>query len=72
MGKQGKAKMLVANDNVTETAIEGTPKGTIIIIEFESRDIAKEFYYSKEYQEVLALRTDNSDGWAAIVDGFEL
>ena len=64
--------MLVAQDKVTQSAIEGTPKGTIIIIEFESRDIAKEFYYSKEYQEVLALRTDNSDGWAAIVDGFEL
>ena len=68
---EGKAKILVINDNLLPDKQEGKPGQSLVVIEFLSKEIAKEFYYSSEYQEILGLRTENSDGWSVIVDGIE-
>ena len=67
----GKAKILVINDNLAPDKQEGNPGESLVVIEFISKEIAREFYYSAEYQKVLGLRTENSDGWSVIVNGLE-
>jgi uncharacterized protein (DUF1330 family) len=49
--------------------MEGDWPGTIIIIEFPSRAQAQAWYKSDAYQEILALRTDNSRSDIILVDG---
>jgi uncharacterized protein (DUF1330 family) len=49
--------------------MEGTWPGTIIIIEFPGRAQAHAWYKSDAYQEILALRTDNSRSDVIVVDG---
>jgi len=50
--------------------MEGTWPGAIIIsIEFPSRTQAHAWYKSDSYQEILALRTDNSRSDVILVDG---
>jgi uncharacterized protein (DUF1330 family) len=49
--------------------LEGEWPGDLIVIEFPNRDSATAWYESAAYQEILPLRTDNSDGSAIIVDG---
>ena len=44
-------------------------KGSVVVIEFPDRESAHAWYASPEYQAILRLRTDNSDGDAFIVDG---
>lgn len=51
------------------TPMEGTWDGDLIVLEFPDREAATQWYASPSYQEILALRTENSDGIAAIVDG---
>jgi uncharacterized protein (DUF1330 family) len=41
-----------------------------VVLRFESREAALAWYQSEEYQSVIALRTDNSDGMAVLCDGF--
>jgi uncharacterized protein (DUF1330 family) len=43
--------------------------GTLVVIEFADRESARAWYSSAAYQEILPLRTDHSDGSAAIIDG---
>ena len=50
-------------------ALEGEPpRNRIVIIEFESMEKAREFYYGK-YQEIVPLRQAANDGRMYIVDG---
>lgn len=49
--------------------LEGEWPGDLIVIEFPDRDRATRWYRSPAYQEILPLRTENSDGSAIIVDG---
>ena len=51
--------------------MEGDWPGTIIIIEFPSRAQAQAWYKSDAYQEILALRTDNSRSDVILVDGVD-
>ncbi|AEF40881.1 DUF1330 domain-containing protein [Hoyosella subflava] len=51
------------------TAMEGEWPGDVIIIEFPSRDDALAWYNSSAYQEILPLRTEHSNGIAAIIEG---
>lgn len=51
------------------TPLEGSWGGDLIIIEFPDREAALAWYASEAYQEILALRTANSDGMVAVVDG---
>lgn len=41
----------------------------LVVIEFPSREAARLFYDSPEYQQILPLRTSASRGAVAIVDG---
>ncbi|WP_433011709.1 DUF1330 domain-containing protein [Kribbella sp. CA-294648] len=49
--------------------VEGEWDGTLIVIEFPSYEHARGWYASPEYQKILPLRTDNSDGVAMLVGG---
>ena len=41
----------------------------LVIIEFQSKDAARLFYKSPEYQKILSLRQASSQGTVAIVEG---
>jgi uncharacterized protein (DUF1330 family) len=45
-------------------AIEGIPQhvGTAIV-EFDSQEALERWYHSPEYQAVIGLRTDSTEGW---------
>ena len=45
------------------------PLPRLVIIEFQSRDAARLFYDSPEYQKILPLRQESADGTVAIVAG---
>jgi uncharacterized protein (DUF1330 family) len=63
-------KLLVLDDNV-ET-LEGTWHGTrTVMLEFESVEAAKEWYFSDAYQKVKPLREAAADCNAAILTGFD-
>jgi uncharacterized protein (DUF1330 family) len=50
--------------------LEGAwPMPRLVIIEFQSRDAARLFYDSPEYQKILPLRQSASRGNVAIVEG---
>lgn len=49
--------------------MDGNWSGDLVVIEFPSCENAHAWYASLEYQAILQLRTDNSDGGAFIVDG---
>jgi uncharacterized protein (DUF1330 family) len=51
------------------TVLEGEVPGDIVVIEFPDRAGAEAWYASPAYQDILSLRTRNSDGVAVIVDG---
>jgi uncharacterized protein (DUF1330 family) len=50
--------------------IEGAPGQVTVLLRFESREAALAWYESEEYQSVVHLRTDNSEGTAVLCDGF--
>lgn len=41
----------------------------VVLVEFPSLETAKEFYYSKEYQEAIKIRENAAEGSLIIVDG---
>ena len=45
------------------------PLPRLVIIEFQSRDAARLFYDSPEYQKILPLRQGASEGNVVIVEG---
>lgn len=49
--------------------VEGTFPGYLIVIEFPDLEQARSWYYSDAYQEILPLRTNNSEGSLILVDG---
>jgi uncharacterized protein (DUF1330 family) len=48
--------------------LEGPWPGDLIVIEFPDRDHARSWYTSPGYQQIVRLRTDNSDGSVILVD----
>lgn len=48
---------------------EGEFVGDVIVIEFPELEAAVAWYESAAYREIVSLRTDNSDGWAILIDG---
>lgn len=48
---------------------EGTWSGDLIVIEFPDRDRARGWYESAAYQEIVNLRSGNSEGTVIIADG---
>jgi uncharacterized protein (DUF1330 family) len=52
------------------TVLEGDPKlDRVVIIEWESMEAAKRFYFSPEYQALVKLRQSCTVGTAAIIEG---
>ena len=49
--------------------LEGSWPGHLIVIEFPDRSRASAWYNSEAYQEIVALRTDNSESDVIVVDG---
>ena len=49
--------------------VEGNWPGHLIVIEFPDRARAYAWYHSGAYQQILALRTDNSRSDVIVVDG---
>ena len=60
-------RFLVHGDPVE--VIEGDWPGHLIVIEFPDRAQARAWYGSPAYQQILRLRTDNSDSDVVFVDG---
>jgi uncharacterized protein (DUF1330 family) len=42
-----------------------------VIVEFDSPEAVKKFYYSEAYQAVLPIRLNASDGFACLLTGLE-
>ena len=49
--------------------LEDAFPGVLVVIAFPDRDAAHAWYASPAYQDILPLRTRNSDGTAFVVDG---
>lgn len=54
---------------VDPEVMEGPFPGNVIVVEFPDIERARGWYHSPGYQEILPLRTDNSDGVAVLVGG---
>lgn len=50
--------------------IEGQPAPVTIVLRFPSKEAVRAWYDSPEYQEIIALRTDNSEGFVVFADEF--
>ncbi|WP_322011976.1 DUF1330 domain-containing protein [Paraburkholderia sp. J12] len=48
--------------------IEGAFRGDLIVIEFDDRERAREWYRSPAYQAILPLRTEHATGEAFLID----
>ena len=53
-------------------AVEGTPGEITVVLEFPTRDALEGWYNSPEYQQIIHLRTDNSEGGLVFADGFQV
>jgi len=51
--------------------VENSWPGHLIVIEFPDRQHARDWYRSSAYQQILKLRTDNSESDVIFVDGVE-
>ena len=54
------AEILVAD--FESEAIEGDPGQVTVVLKFSSKEAANNWYQSPEYQKIIKLRTDNSEG----------
>ena len=50
-------------------ALEGEARPRNVILEFESYDAARTYYYSPEYQQAVRKRTPASSGELVLVEG---
>lgn len=49
--------------------MEGSWDGDLVVIEFPDLEQARAWYRSDAYQQILALRTENSEGTVVLIDG---
>ena len=64
------AEILVVADGAT--VLEGSPPfPRTIILKFASREAAKAWYESADYQKVLPLRLQGTQGYAVLLDGLD-
>jgi uncharacterized protein (DUF1330 family) len=63
------ADRFLVRDGSLEVVEGDWPLPLLVVIEFQSREAARHFYDSREYQRILPLRTEASRGTVAIVDG---
>ena len=48
--------------DVNSVAVEGNPDHLSVVLKFDNMEVLQGWYDSPEYQKILALRTDNSEG----------
>jgi len=63
-------EFLVADDD--SEVLEGVSGHVTIVCRFPSKEAAKAWYESDEYQHVKHLRTDNSEGFLIVCDQFKM
>ena len=51
-------------------AVEGDPGPVTVVLKFPSKDALRGWYESPEYQAIIHLRTDNTEGAVVFADGF--
>jgi uncharacterized protein (DUF1330 family) len=49
--------------------IEGDAKQVTVVLKFSSKDAAKKWYQSPEYQRIIGLRLSNSEGISTLANG---
>ncbi len=59
---------LVVADFASE-GVEGAPAPVSIVVRFPDKDKLRAWYHSDAYQAVIGLRTENTEGHLAFVDG---
>lgn len=52
-------------------AIEGDAKRVTIVLKIPSKESALNWYQSPDYQEIIGLRLDNSDGISSLAIGMD-
>ena len=62
------AEVLVAD--YESERMEGAPAAVTIVLKFPSKEAARAWYDSPEYQKIVGLRTDNSEGFVVFADEF--
>lgn len=64
------AEVLVAD--YESEPLEGKPGSVTVVIKFESPEALSAWYRSPEYQRIVHLRTDNSEGIVVAASEFDL
>lgn len=50
---------------------EGETRHVTIVLKFQSKEAAKKWYQSPEYQKIICLRLDNSAGISVLANGVD-
>ena len=61
-------EILVAGEG--SEAVEGEPGAVTVVLKFPSKEALRAWYDSPEYQEIIHLRTDNTEGALVFADEF--
>jgi len=56
------AEILIANSEPNN--IEGESRRTLVVLEFESEEATMKWYNSPEYQAIIDLRLNATEGWS--------
>lgn len=48
--------------------VEGAPNPVTVILKFESAEAARAWYHSSDYQAIVDLRANNTEGFVLIAD----
>lgn len=61
-------EVLVAGEG--SEAVEGEPGAVTVVLKFPTKEALRAWYDSPEYQEIIHLRTDNTEGALVFADEF--
>lgn len=68
---EGRAKVIVLSSGEERGVKEGSPENTVLVVEFESREVAENWYNSDAYQKLIPMRQAvTKNGWVIITDKF--
>ena len=63
-------KILIAGPG--SVAVEGSPDPITVVLEFPTREALQGWYDSAEYQEIIHLRSENTEGSMVFADQFAM
>lgn len=61
-------KTLVADHELQ--VLEGTPREVLVVVEFPSESVLKQWYESDAYQAVIGFRKESTQGWVTMARAF--